>query len=201
MVTNLDGTTRSYQYTDNNHPTSLTGYVDEQGTTQTTWAYDTQNRATATQDAGGANAVSLTYNTNGTVTKTDALGAVLTLSYQWIGDLNHLIAISGSQCPSCREPAATTYDAAGCVSSRADYNGNLTCYANYAARGLELHPSRRFCARQYLSCQPGQLRAGHRNTPAKDFHDLECHFPRARVRHGSQSHNELHLRYERKRAH
>ena len=138
MVTNLDGTTRSYQYTDNNHPTSLTGYVDEQGTTQTTWAYDTQNRATATQDAGGANAVSLTYNTNGTVTKTDALGAVLTLSYQWIGDLNHLIAISGSQCPSCREPAATTYDAAGCVSSRADYNGNLTCYANYAARGLEL---------------------------------------------------------------
>jgi RHS repeat-associated protein len=34
--------------------------------------------------------------------------------------------------------AATTYDAAGWVSSRTDYNGNLTCYANDAARGLEL---------------------------------------------------------------
>ena len=34
--------------------------------------------------------------------------------------------------------AATTYDPAGWVSSRTDYNGNLTCYANEASRGLEL---------------------------------------------------------------
>jgi len=34
--------------------------------------------------------------------------------------------------------AATTYDAAGWVSSRTDYNGNLTCYSNDPVRGLEL---------------------------------------------------------------
>jgi RHS repeat-associated protein len=36
------------------------------------------------------------------------------------------------------ESAQTTYDSAGFVSSRTDYNGNLTCYTNDPARGLEL---------------------------------------------------------------
>ena len=137
-VTHLDGTTSSYQYNDLSRPTLLTGFVDEQGTTQTTWTYDALNRAIATQDAGGANAITLTYNSNGSVTTTDALGAVRTFSYQWIGDVNQPTSISGSQCPTCQESAATAYDTAGWVSSRTDYNGNLICYANDPARGLEL---------------------------------------------------------------
>lgn len=137
-VTHLDGTQQSYLYTDSNHPTSLTGVVDEQGITESTWTYDSQNRAIGTQEAGGANAVSLTYNTDGTVTTTDALGAVRTFSYDWIGDINRPTSITGSQCSTCLDGATTTYDAAGWVASRTDYNGNVTCYANDPVRGLEL---------------------------------------------------------------
>jgi YD repeat-containing protein len=137
-ATNLDGTTRSYSYTDANNPKSLTGFVDESGTTESAWAYDAQNRAVSTQQAGGANAVSLVYNSDGTVTSTDALGAVRLFTFTRIGDVQRPISISGSQCPTCEEPAATTYDTAGWVSSRTDYNGNVTCYANDPTRGLEL---------------------------------------------------------------
>ena len=103
-----------------------------------TWTYDAQERATATQEAGGANAGTLTYNADGTVTDTDALGAVRTFSYSRVGDVDRVIGIGGSQCVTCQESAATTYDSAGFVSSRTDYNGNVTCYANDPVRGLEL---------------------------------------------------------------
>jgi RHS repeat-associated protein len=137
-VTNADNTTRNYLYQNNSFPIALTGLVDESGTQLSTWTYDTQGRASSSQEAGGADAVSLVYNANGTVTATDALGAVRTFTYTRIGDINQPVAISGSQCPTCSEPAATSYDAAGWVASRTDYNGNLTCYANDPVRGLEL---------------------------------------------------------------
>ena len=117
---------------------ALTAETDESGTQFSTWSYDSQERSTATSEAGGANAVSLAYNTDNSVTTTDALGAVRTFVYTRIGDINRPASISGSQCPTCQEGAATSYDAAGWVSSRADYNGNLTCYANDPSRGLEL---------------------------------------------------------------
>src|SRR5262249_16904095 len=46
--------------------------------------------------------------------------------------------ISGSQCPTCSEPKATTYDNAGYPSSRTDYNGNVTQYTYDDSRGLEV---------------------------------------------------------------
>ena len=137
-VTNLDGTSRSYIYGNGAFPLLLTAEVDESGTTYSSWGYDSQGRATSTQEAGGAGAQSLVYNTNGSVTITDALGAVRTFSYSRVGDVNRVIGISGSQCPTCQESAATTYDGAGWAASRLDYNGNLTCYANDPVRGLEL---------------------------------------------------------------
>ncbi len=136
-VTNLDGTTRSYKY-GGNFVNALTSAVDESGTTYLTWGYDSQERGTSSKGAGGAGAQSLTYNANGSVTVTDALGAVRTFSYTRIGDINQVISISGSQCPTCQASAATTYDSAGWVASSTDYNGNLTCYANDPVRGLEL---------------------------------------------------------------
>jgi RHS repeat-associated protein len=137
-VTNLDGTVNGYEYGDPNFPNALTIEIDENGTQFSSWGYDSQERATSSQLAGGANATTLVYNPNGTVTITDALGAVRTFSYTRIGDINRVTAISGSQCATCQEMAATTYDAYGWVSSRTDYNGNLTCYANDPVRGLEL---------------------------------------------------------------
>jgi RHS repeat-associated protein len=137
-VTNLDGTTRSYTYGNPTFLNALTALTDESGTQMSSWTYDSQERATSTQEAGGAGASSITYNSNGTVTWQDALGAQRIFSYSRMGDINQVTSISGSQCPTCQESAATTYDAAGWVESRIDYNGNLTCYANDEIRGLEL---------------------------------------------------------------
>ena len=137
QVTNLDLTTKSYTY-DPRFANALTGIVDENGITYSTWTYDSYERGTQTQEVGSVNTVNLTYNSSGTVTATDGLGAVRTFSYNRVGDINKVAGISGSKCPTCYESAATTYDGYGYVSSRTDYNGNLTCYANDPVRGLEL---------------------------------------------------------------
>ena len=137
QVTNLDSTTRGYAY-DPRFASALTSIVDENGTTYSTWTYNSQEQGTQTQEAGSVNTVNLTYNSNGTVTATDALGAARTLSYTRYGDVGKVTAISGSQCPTCQESASTSYDSYGWVASRTDYNGNLTCYANDPVRGLEL---------------------------------------------------------------
>jgi RHS repeat-associated protein len=137
-VTNQDGTTRSYAYGDSRFVNALTGVGDENGTTYSSWSYDAQERGISTQQAGGADAGTLVYNGDGSVTVTDALGAVRTFSYTRIGDINRVSGISGSQCPTCQESAATSYDGYGWAAGRTDYNGNLTCYANDQVRGLEL---------------------------------------------------------------
>src|SRR6185437_3978143 len=137
-VTNLDSTTRSYVYGDSNSMNALTGLVDENGTTLSTWKYDSKERATSTSQAAGAYATTLVYNADGSVKVTDALGAQRTFTYTRGGDVNQTTSISGSQCPTCQDSTATTYDSAGWISSRTDYNGNLTCYVNDAGRGLEL---------------------------------------------------------------
>ena len=137
-VTNLDGTTRSYVYGNGLFLNALTAEVDENGTNFSSWTYDAQERGISSQLAGGANATSLVYNADGSVTVTDALGAIRTFRYSRIGDINRVSAIDGSQCSTCQDSAATTYDSAGYVSSRTDYNGNLTCYVNDPIRGVEL---------------------------------------------------------------
>ncbi len=137
QVTNLDSTTQGYTY-DPRFTNALAGIIDENGITYSTWTYDAFERGTKTQEAGSVNTVSLTYNSNVSVTTTDALGASRTFSYNHVGDINKVAGISGSQCPTCQESASTAYDGYGWVASRTDYNGNLTCYANDPVRGLEL---------------------------------------------------------------
>jgi len=124
-VTYPDSTTRKYTYGLNGRLASI---VDENGATFSTWSYNSQNQVSETHEAGGANAALLVYNPDNSVTVTDALGAVRTFAYGRVGDINRPTSISGSQCPTCQEMAATTYDAAGYVSSRTDYNGNLIAF-------------------------------------------------------------------------
>ena len=137
-VTNLDGTTRSYSYAYTAFIHALTALTDESGTRFSSWAYDGQGRATSGTDALGANAATLVYNSDGSVAVTDALGAVRTFVYSRVGDVDRFASLSGSRCSTCLDTAASTYDSHGWVSSRTDYNGNLTCYANDPIRGLEL---------------------------------------------------------------
>jgi YD repeat-containing protein len=134
-VIHLDGTTTSFSY---GNGWQMTGLTDESGSAYSSWTYDAQGRAIATQLSGGANSGTLVYNSDGSVVTTDALRSARTFTHSRVGDSDRVVSISGSHCAGCEDMAATTYDVAGWVSSRTDYNGNLTCYSNEAARGLEL---------------------------------------------------------------
>jgi RHS repeat-associated protein len=135
-VRQTDLTTKTYFYEDVNFPNAVTKLEDELAQQHTTWTYDTQGRAIATSEAGGANAHSLVYNADNTVTVTDALGAVRVIHLERRGDRLVVGQITGSRCPTCRELKATTYDLNSFVATRRDYNDNLVSYA-HDARGLE----------------------------------------------------------------
>lgn len=136
-VWNLDGTSKNYLYENSSFADVLTGAVDESSNRYSTWDYDSQARANGTHEAGGANAVSLVYHSDGSVTATDALGAVRTFTSGRYGDRNLVTGISGSKCPTCSEFKSTTYDLHGFLSSRTDYNDNVTIYVYDDSRGLE----------------------------------------------------------------
>ncbi|HEY4210369.1 MAG TPA: RHS repeat-associated core domain-containing protein [Steroidobacteraceae bacterium] len=133
-----DGNFRKFVYENATFKNTLTGVFDEAHNRLSSWTYDKQGRAVNAQMAGGADSVTLAYNSSTSVTETDAFGAVRTFNYSRVGDQYLPVSISGSRCPTCQQGAATTYDAAGFLSSSTDYNGNLTCYQNDPNRGLEL---------------------------------------------------------------
>jgi RHS repeat-associated protein len=68
-----DGKSRIYQYTNAAFPNNLTGILDESGTQFLSVGYDSNGRASSSQNAGGANAVSMVFNTT-SATVTDGLG-------------------------------------------------------------------------------------------------------------------------------
>ena len=135
-ITNADGTLRTYAYTSPWSPNLLTGENDENATLFSSWTYDSSRRATMTEEAGGAGHTTLVYNGDGSVTVTDALGAVRTFNYSRVGERDLSTGITGTQCPSCAQGKATSYDAAGFINGSRDYNDNLTCFAR-DTRGLE----------------------------------------------------------------
>ncbi|HQU17313.1 MAG TPA: RHS repeat-associated core domain-containing protein, partial [Gammaproteobacteria bacterium] len=134
-VTDPDGATRTYLYEDPAFPHALTGVIDANGVRFATWTYDSQGRAVESSLAGGARAVSLTFNGDGTTSVTDARGATGVHAFDTIfGDpKNAGVTVT---CPGCTPMANhVTYDANGFVASRTDFNGNTTDYT-YNARGL-----------------------------------------------------------------
>lgn len=130
--------TRDYIYGDARNTTRLTGIVDERGVTYSSWTYDDQGRATSSRHAGGADQTTLTYNSDGTTTVTNALGHSVTFTYEVIQGTKRITHIAGQPTASC--PASNssyTYTADGQVQTMTDAMGHVTAYT-YDALGREV---------------------------------------------------------------
>jgi YD repeat-containing protein len=122
---------------------ALTGIIDENGARFATFQYDAQARAVSTEHAGGAQRYTLSYGAVGSTTVTDPLGTARTYGFQLVLDTFKNTGISGPACPTCG-PATQGIDANGNVSSRTDWNGNVTNYAYDLTRNLETSRSEAF---------------------------------------------------------
>ncbi len=142
-VTYPDGRSKTYHYNEPEHtaganlPHALTGITDENGDRYATYQYRADGKAVSTGHAGGADLHTLTYGTNSS-TVTDPLGTQRTHTFTTILGVVKSTGQSqpgGSGCGPAS--SATTYDANGNIASRADFNGNKTCYAHDLSRNLE----------------------------------------------------------------
>ena len=119
-------------------PDLLTGITDERGVRYASWAYDDQGRAISSEHAGGADRVSVTYNSDGTVSVLNELGKVANYSFQNIKGVRRITAIDGEPSPNCPSSNSTfTYDDRGLLKTKTDNKGIVTIY-DYNDRGLEV---------------------------------------------------------------
>ncbi|QOJ22365.1 MAG: RHS repeat protein [Gammaproteobacteria bacterium] len=142
----LDGKARTYHYNEAAYtsgaslPNALTGITDENGIRFATYTYDAQGRAVVTEHAGGVERYVLGYSVDGSNTMvTDPLNSQYTHHFQTILGVAKSTGQSqpaGSGCSAAS--SAITYGANGNAASRADFNGNKTCYAYDLARNLEI---------------------------------------------------------------
>lgn len=141
LLTGPDGASESrrYHYEDTNFPRLLTGITDQNGERFATYAYDSLGRAILTEHQGGAEKYTFTYRTEGSdaVTEvTDPMGQVRIYRHRTINGVRRNIGMS-TACESCGgNTESTTYDTNGFVTSRTDFNGNVTTY-QHNIQGME----------------------------------------------------------------
>ncbi len=133
-----DANQRSYHYEDSLNPSLLTGLTDEKGSRFATWSYDPSGRAVLSEHSSGVDRTSVTYNPDGSVTVTNALGH----------EQHYLFSrYNGKLKPDSIQGAACTGFAGGTKSFGYDTNGELKSIINeegqsfsyqYDQRGLEI---------------------------------------------------------------
>ena len=131
-----DNPSRIYHYENPVFAHALTGITDENGNRYATWNYDSKGRAKSSEHAGGAGRVIISYNSDATVTVTEAGGATSTYTFTTIQGVVKPVQITGDPCSDCGTVQSVTYDANGYPASATDFNGNVTTYV-YNSRGLE----------------------------------------------------------------
>src|SRR5690606_17338210 len=147
-VTYPDGKTKTYVYNEPSNvsssgfTTALTGIVDENSSRFATFKYDELGRAISSEHAGGVEKVVVTYDAdeNNNVLSSSVTDALNTSrSYSFVDILGRSRVSNVSQpCPTgCGNSSAITYDANGNVSSKTDFNGNITNYIYDLTRNLE----------------------------------------------------------------
>jgi RHS repeat-associated protein len=135
-VTQTDGTTRSYSYISGYD--NLTGITDEASVLYASWTYGSIGPATF-HNAGSVNSYSFTYSFSGATgssTVTDPLGKSRTYAQSLIWG-TYRTTSSTASCPGCAEDASRGYDASGNITTRTDFNGNITKYVYNAQTNLE----------------------------------------------------------------
>jgi RHS repeat-associated protein len=129
-----------------NLPNALTGLTDENGTRFATWKYDATGRAISSEHAGGAEKVTLAYNSpaTGQTTVSDYKDSSTTANVSRTYGFSTILGVvknngisqpCSSGCGSAA--AASTFDVNGNVASRTDFNGNKTTYGYDLTRNLE----------------------------------------------------------------
>ncbi len=135
-VTKPDSKTRIYHYEDTNFANALTGVTDEKGVRYATYRYDDQGRAISSENAGGVNNFTITYNADDSVTTTNPLGKQTTYYFETILGVRKITNVEGHQSANCAAAnKANTYDARGFLESKTDWLGNVTTYVR-DTRGL-----------------------------------------------------------------
>ncbi len=137
-VTAADSTTRQYAYSSSSS-CYLANITDENSVQYVSWTYNSSNLAATSQNAGGVNSYSFTYSLSGSspyVKVTDPLGQQRTNNQSLIWG-TYRTTSSNQPCPNCGEDASRVYDASGNITSRTDYNGNVTNYVYNAQTNLE----------------------------------------------------------------
>jgi RHS repeat-associated protein len=147
-VTYPDAKVRSYVYNEapntsgKNFPYALTGIVDEAGIRYATYKYNPYERMLSTEHAGGVERYSLSYSgayvSNQTIV-TDPLLQQRTLDFATVHGMAKGVALDkpGLDCGGQGGDAASTFDAAGNVSTRTDFNGSVISYSYNLSRSLE----------------------------------------------------------------
>ncbi|HAS6097446.1 TPA: type IV secretion protein Rhs, partial [Vibrio vulnificus] len=133
-----DANQRRYHYEDSLNPSLLTGLTDEKGSRFATWSYDPSGRAVLSEHSSGVDRTSVTYNPDGSVTVTNALGH----------EQHYLFSrYNGKLKPDSIQGAACTGFAGGTKLFGYDTNGELKSIINeegqsfsyqYDQRGLEI---------------------------------------------------------------
>ena len=142
-----DNAVRTYFYNESaytagaDEPGRLTGIQDELGNRFATFSYDSTGLAVSTEHFGATYKYQIlgvsSSSSSIATTARDPFGVDRTFNYQVILGVPRFTGVS-LQCNHCdsQSYAAVTYDSAGNVASRTDFNGSKTCYA-YGPRNLE----------------------------------------------------------------
>ncbi|MEW8191061.1 MAG: DUF6531 domain-containing protein, partial [Candidatus Thiodiazotropha endolucinida] len=119
-VSYTDDSTKTYHYEDPNSAFLLTGITDEKGERYTTWDYDAKGRVILSEHANSAEQTTLTYNTDGSTTVTDAAGAERNYHFVVKQGAIKVDHIEGDRCTTCSSGGtqAYTYDTNGFVASK-----------------------------------------------------------------------------------
>ena len=73
-VTRPDSEVRTYHYENTTYVNALTGITNEKNIRIATWSYDSDGRPVSSEHAGGVESFDIVYNSDGSVTTTNALG-------------------------------------------------------------------------------------------------------------------------------